>query len=183
METLVLLLGGNKGNTSELFSQAEKLLVENFGEIINQSSLYESQPWGFEAQQWFLNKIVCFQYKGQPPFEILRDCLGIETLLGRERNIDSAGYESRNIDIDILFIGNEVINEKELQIPHPRLHERRFTLNPLHEIMPEFIHPTIGLTTTELLNHCSDKGIVRIYKIRTSGSNSIPNSSLTDSLI
>ena len=160
MKTLVLLLGGNEDNSMELFSQAEKLLAVDFGDIINQSSLFESQPWGIETQNWFLNKIICFRVD-LLPHEIIDHCLYIETFLGRKRNTQSKGYESRNIDIDILFLGNDIIDEKDLIVPHPRLHLRKFTLCPLHEIMPDFIHPIIGLSMTQLLQQCTDDGLVR----------------------
>ncbi len=94
--------------------------------------------------------------------DLLNEVLQIEKSLGRTRR--GSGYASRNIDIDILYFNDEIMELPGLIIPHPRLHERRFTLEPLVEVAPEFIHPLLGKTNSELLAQVSDSTEVRIFK-------------------
>ena len=89
--------------------------------------------------------------------QLLKTILGIETKMGRNRNIK---WEPRIIDIDILFYDEEIIDEEDLKIPHPLLHERRFTLVPLNEIASTYIHPKLKKTISQLLENCIDTGIV-----------------------
>ena len=154
MNDVFLLLGGNLGHTRSYFSEAEYKIGLGVGEIVGESSLYESPAWGFEHENTFLNKVICVnsQFK---PVEVLRKCISIEQELGRERNL-SIGYSARKIDIDMLFYNNEIIKTKELTVPHPRLHQRRFTLLPLVEIAENLIHPIFKKTVLELLSSCSD---------------------------
>ena len=93
------------------------------------------------------------------PQQILQECLQIEADLGRERK--EQGYAARKIDIDVLFVGNEVIESNALVLPHPRLHLRRFTLLPLLELVPDFIHPIFKKTISVLLKECEDHSQVR----------------------
>jgi 2-amino-4-hydroxy-6-hydroxymethyldihydropteridine diphosphokinase len=155
MHTLVLLLGGNRGNTENIFQEASRLLSEQIGNIISSSSIYRSESWGFTDTQDFLNQIIILQTQ-KNAIDCLHICLSIENYLGRVRTAQKSGYSSRNIDIDILFYDSAIIQEKDLQIPHPHIQDRRFTLEPLCEIIPNFIHPVIQKDCTTLLKMCKD---------------------------
>jgi len=159
MNTVVLLLGGNLGDTKLYFQQAIEFISERIGSTHVKSGLYESKAWGFDSEDLFLNQVITCK-TNLNPISVLEKCLDIEKYLGRKRH-KSLGYESRLIDIDILFYNNEEIHSERLDIPHPRLHERNFTLCPLCEIMPEFIHPVLQKRIDILLKECLDKLEVR----------------------
>ncbi|MFW5851237.1 MAG: 2-amino-4-hydroxy-6-hydroxymethyldihydropteridine diphosphokinase [Bacteroidota bacterium] len=162
MHTLVLLLGGNRGNTKKIFQEATKLLSEQLGTITSSSSIYRSESWGFTDEQDFLNQIIILE-TDENPETCLDICLSIENYLGRTRATQQSGYTSRNIDIDILFFDSAIIQEEKLQIPHPHIQNRRFTLEPLCEILPNFIHPVIQEKCSTLLEMCTDD--LRVEKI------------------
>ncbi|MDA3904548.1 MAG: 2-amino-4-hydroxy-6-hydroxymethyldihydropteridine diphosphokinase [Bacteroidales bacterium] len=153
MHKIVILLGSNRGDSKNLILKAKYLLESKLGTFLKASSLYESEAWGFKSDNAFLNQVLVFktQLKIQ---EILKIALDIENELGRIRSHN--GYASRTMDIDLLFYDNLTIEEVDLQIPHPRLHLRRFTLEPLGEIMPDFVHPKLHKTIRELLVSCKD---------------------------
>ncbi len=159
MVKALILLGGNEAETPRLMQAAAEQMARLAGKVVRQSSLYESTAWGFEAEHEFLNRVLEIA-TGLKPVDLLHLLLNIEKDLGRTRNGHS-GYASRGIDIDILFLDDLVIDTLELTVPHPRLHQRRFTLMPLNEQWPEWVHPTIGVTVNELLARCSDKGFVK----------------------
>ena len=153
MNTVYLLLGGNLGNVSETFIQARRHISERVGLIRKASSLYRSEPWGFEAKSLFLNQVLEVETT-MDPSELLIELLHIESVLGRRR--EKGVMESRSIDIDILFFNDQVILTTHLEVPHPRLHLRKFTLLPLAEIAPELVHPQMGKTILQLLELCED---------------------------
>lgn len=153
MNKVFLLLGGNQGNVFETFALARQEIIQRVGPVSLSSSLYQSEPWGFEADNLFLNQVLLVETMLEPA-ELLQTVLEIETSLGRTR---LAGVmESRSIDIDILFYNQQIIINTGLEIPHPRLHLRRFTLLPLAEIAPEMVHPLFGKTVSEILVSCND---------------------------
>lgn len=156
MHKITILLGSNQGNRKELIMKAIQLLEIKLGKCQKASSIYESETWGFEADTAFLNQVLMFDSPLKPE-EILQIGLDAEKELGRTRN--EGGYASRTMDIDLLFYDNQIIEEENLQIPHPRLHLRRFTLEPLVEIMPSFIHPRLKKDMRELLEVCTDNVI------------------------
>lgn len=156
MHKITILLGSNQGNRKELIMKAIQLLEIKLGKCQKVSSIYESETWGFEADTAFLNQVLMFDSPLKPE-EILQIGLDAEKELGRTRN--EGGYASRTMDIDLLFYDNQIIEEENLQIPHPRLHLRRFTLEPLVEIMPSFIHPRLKKDMRELLEVCTDNVI------------------------
>lgn len=156
MHKITILLGSNQGNRKELIMKAIQLLEIKLGKCQKVSSIYESEAWGFEADTAFLNQVLVFDSTLKPE-EILQIGLDAEKKLGRTRN--EGGYASRTMDIDLLFYDNQIIEEENLQIPHPRLHLRRFTLEPLVEIMPDFIHPKLKKDMRELLKVCTDNVI------------------------
>ena len=155
-----LLLGSNMGEKEQNLSEAVRLINEAFKGLINgaivHSSIYETEPWGFESDEKFLNQAVVFDTDIDPEL-IMRMCLVIEKQVGRVRygmNFDEEGkriYESRVIDIDMMLYGDRIIDTEYLKIPHPRLHEREFALRPLAEIAPDAIHPILKKTVKELL--------------------------------
>ena len=146
LQMVYLLLGSNLGNRKEILDKAIKLLNQKVGIIISQSKDYETAPWGVTDQPDFLNLVVSIQTRLKP-LQILEITQSIENQLGRIRK---EKWGARLIDIDILFYGNEIIDEPNLKIPHPLLQERDFALSPLEEIAPDFVHPVLGKTILEL---------------------------------
>ena len=159
MEKCFVLFGSNMGDKSELFAQAS-LLINRCGRIVAVSSAYESEPWGFKAEEWFLNRLVIVETELEPE-EMMRQLLEIENELGRVRHHETEGYTSRTVALDILYFGSRIVLTDNLTIPHPRLHQRRFALLPLCEMAPDFVHPAFNLTQTELLRRCFDFSEVR----------------------
>jgi 2-amino-4-hydroxy-6-hydroxymethyldihydropteridine diphosphokinase len=126
------------------------------------SPIYETEPIGCEpGAQKFLNAVLEFEYKGEPA-ALLERLLQIEQLLGRERNHPS--NVSRNIDIDLLYFGGIEIDNKKLQVPHPRLHLRKFVLQPLADIRPDLILPNQAKSVRELLAQVDNSGKVSRFK-------------------
>ncbi len=158
MSKLILLLGGDQGDVQQQFKQAELLIAEKIGRIDELSALYESEPWGFEAEDLFLNRVLIVETH-LSPLEVLEITQEIECLIGRKEKTGQDGYASRMIDIDILFYDQIVMNTERLTIPHPRLHLRNFTLLPLAELCPDFIHPVLKKSVLELKETTPDKAV------------------------
>ncbi len=156
-----LLLGSNIGNRKETLSKACKLIAQNIGVILSSSGVYESAAWGFKSNNHFLNQVLLIETEYSPQ-HLLSEILNIENILGRVGR--SKHYESRVIDIDILLYDNKIVEDINLKIPHPRLHQRNFALVPLVEIAGEFIHPVFNKTIKEILEECNDNLWVKIQK-------------------
>lgn len=154
-----LLLGGNLGDVRKSFVEAERILGDSL-RIIRKSSLYESEPWGMESTSLFLNQVWIIETQLEAE-DLLDRLLATELELGRKRPSGSQTYQDRLIDIDILFMGNSVIRNEKLELPHPRLHLRAFTLQALAEVDAEFRHPTLGQSIGELLEKCEDNAKAR----------------------
>lgn len=146
-------LGSNVGDRLNLIVQAKELIKQMDCNITQQSSIYETPPWGFEAEQHFLNQIIQVTTSMEPS-ALINELLAIEKKLGRIRV--SEDYASRTMDLDILFFNNDILNENNLTIPHPRLHLRNFVLVPMNEIAPNYKHPVLNLTINKLLLQCTD---------------------------
>jgi len=155
MSRAIILLGGNLGDVRETFRQAKALLSAKGHSISAASSLYSTPPWGFESEHPFLNQALIVNTDAKPA-RFLAEVLETERQLGRERSAGAEGYSSRPVDIDILFWNDEVIREKDLEIPHPRMHLRKFALVPLVELLPDMVHPVFKITVSELLRSCPD---------------------------
>ena len=158
MNEVVVLLGSNLGDGYALFQQATDLLEKEVGKRIMHSSIYKSPPWGFEHDNDFLNQVLVLETNYDPE-KVLIICLSIEEKMGRVRS-SKKEYEPRTIDIDLLFMEDKILAAKDLSLPHPRLHLRKFVLLPLVELMPDFIHPTLHKSVQELLTLCKDKSEV-----------------------
>lgn len=154
---IVILLGSNIGDRKLALKEAKTMIDNRIGKLLVSSSLFESEPWGFKHKNYFLNQVIVIDTSLPPP-DLLQELLIIEKMLGRKR--EKSGYSARIIDLDILFYNNLIISEDFMRIPHPRLHERRFTLLPLNEILPDYIHPLLGKPISSLLNECEDTSIV-----------------------
>jgi deoxyguanosine kinase len=162
MNKAYLLTGSNIGNRLDHIRNASELLNNFAGKITDFSQIYETEPWGFEDTVYFLNQVVLIQTE-LDPLELM-ECLEIiEKKMGRKRKPGT--ITSRTIDIDILFFNSEIINEKNLIIPHPKIHLRQFTLTPLLDIAPDFIHPLLKKDIRTLASECSDKCEVKPCKI------------------
>jgi len=157
MNDVYLLLGSNLGDRNLFLQQAIQYIEKNISPVIKMSSVYETQSWGKTDAPDYLNQVIMLQ-TDIPAQTILQKILEIEIILGRRRE---EKWGSRTIDIDILFYGESVINEPGLQVPHPELHKRRFTLEPLNEIASEFIHPGLKKTIFQLINELTDDLIVK----------------------
>ena len=160
-----MLFGSNMGDKNQIFAQACLFINNRCGRIVKVSSAFESEPWGFEAEEWFLNRVIVLETETGPE-TLLQELLEIERELGRVRHPEIQGYYSRTADLDVLYYGNRIINTVTLTVPHPRLHLRRFALLPLSEVAPDFVHPVLQMTQMELLQQCPDDSIVREIPIR-----------------
>ncbi len=153
MNLVYLCLGGNLGDTKNIFCKAINLIENKIGRCVAQSHLYKTEPWGFKTDKFFLNQVISIETPFEP-LKALELCLQIEAELGRTRS--GYGYEPRIIDIDILFVDNQIINLSDLKVPHPLIQERNFVLQPMSEIAPDFVHPVLRKTIAQLCAECGD---------------------------
>ncbi len=158
MNKAYLSLGSNRGDRTANLEKAIKLLSEWVGDIIRISSQFETPPWKMTDATNFMNQVLLLETKKDAE-ELIDIIIQIELIMGRVRS--AKGYEPRTIDIDILFFNEQIINNNRLTIPHPLIQERRFVLEPLNEIAPEFIHPLFKKTSRQLLLECEDKSTIR----------------------
>ena len=155
-KTIYLLTGSNIGNSQAYLQIAIEKITVALGSITKQSSIYITEPWGNTNQQDFLNQVLEVE-TALTAHEVLTIILAIETEMGRNR---LHKWEPRMIDIDLLFYADEIIESDELVVPHPLLHQRRFTLLPLAEIAANVVHPIFNKTVSELLIDCTDTSLV-----------------------
>ncbi|MDZ7743855.1 MAG: 2-amino-4-hydroxy-6-hydroxymethyldihydropteridine diphosphokinase [Bacteroidota bacterium] len=154
MNKAVISIGTNLGNREEHLKTALNRMQKHIGELCLKSSVYETEAWGFESEHAFLNMVIMIETE-LGPHELMKDLLMIEQEMGRQRQKKDS-YSSRPIDLDILFYEALVLNDKELVIPHPRLHERNFVLVPAAEILPDHAHPVLNKSIRRLLLQSSD---------------------------
>jgi 2-amino-4-hydroxy-6-hydroxymethyldihydropteridine diphosphokinase len=151
MSIAYISAGSNLGDRKANLNFGAQSLAKG-GIVRKISSCFETEPVGYSGQPWFLNQVFELETL-LPPHDLLLLCQGIELSRGRERPFPNA---PRTLDLDILLFDNRIIEEKDLTIPHPRLMERKFVLEPFVEIAPEVHHPISGKTIQELLSVCPD---------------------------
>ena len=147
LKTVYLALGSNLGDREANLRLAIRALARTSIEIVRASSIYETAPMLFEDQPWFLNQVVEAK-TSLFPRQLLHCAQEVERQLGRKRTIANG---PRIIDIDILLYGRTVMTSDELTLPHPRMAERRFVLEPLAELAPRLKHPVLKRSMSELL--------------------------------
>jgi len=156
--TAYLSLGSNLENRAYFLQKAVFMIGKSIGTVTQLSAVYESPSWGFTSNE-FLN--VCIEIETTLlPEELLTSLLAIESQLGRQRAA-SGEYADRTIDIDILYYNSLILQTDALQLPHPKLHTRRFVLKPLADIAPQFYHPIIKKDTRNLLQECKDASVLK----------------------
>jgi 2-amino-4-hydroxy-6-hydroxymethyldihydropteridine diphosphokinase len=158
MSKVFLGIGGNIGNKQANFNKVYNLIERKLGQISAKSSVYESPPWGFHAENNFWNQILIIK-TGLTPEELLSKIYEIESSFGRKRK--SKHYASREMDIDILYYDDIFMETETLVIPHPHMHQRLFVLVPLVEIAPDFKHPILRFTSLQMLENCKDKSVIK----------------------
>lgn len=165
MAIVYLSLGSNKEDRIGYIQQASLQLGAIEGnEIIRTSAFYETEPWNMKSDTWFVNAVVELK-TSLTPQQLLEECQRIERQLGRKPT-QSGIYEDRTIDIDILFYKKEIISDDNLTIPHKFLHLRAFTLVPLLELIPDFEHPVLHKTISELHEDLETPEMVFLYGTR-----------------
>lgn len=153
MAKIYFSTGSNQGNRLLLLAEAATLINRQVGRVMQYSQVFETEPWGFDADTSFFNQVLVVD-TNLGPHEVLEQILLIEQALGRKRI--GNGYSSRTMDIDILFYDDLQLADERLVIPHPELHKRKFVLFPLAEVAPGLIHPVTGTSVAELLNGLQD---------------------------
>jgi len=162
MTRCYILFGSNQGDKEALLEQACERIEARCGLLAERSSAYLSEPWGFEAEEWFLNELLVVETELDPD-SLMERLMDIENELGRVRHPEAEGYTSRTVDLDILYYGDRIVRTAKVVAPHPRLHLRRFVLVPLCELIPDFLHPEFHLSQQQLLERCPDTSTVKQY--------------------
>ena len=157
MYTVYLGLGTNLGDKRNNLNLALEKIKNEIGEISNQSSIYETEAWGVKDQDNYFNIVIELKTK-HLPLALIKKILEIEINLGRIRE---KKWDSRIIDIDILFFENYIISTDHLHIPHPFLEKRNFVLQPLNEIVPDFIHPKMRKNISRLSLESKDENWIK----------------------
>ena len=153
MNKTYLLLGSNMGNSKAQLSKAIGNIEKQIGNVTRKSSLYATAAWGNTKQPDFLNQVIIVETE-LSAIQTMETILAIEKKMGRLRTVKNA---PRIIDIDILFFNKEIIDQKQLIVPHPQIQNRRFVLVPLNQLSPNLIHPLLSKSVHQLLIHCPDK--------------------------
>jgi len=158
-------LGSNQGDRINYIQQAIQAIEQEIGEVRKSSSYYETEPWGFDTNESFINQVVEVS-TDLSANKVLNHLLLIEKYLGRDRMPNGQAYSNRIIDIDILFYENHQISSPNLQVPHPHMHKRNFVLQPLNEIAPNLIHPDLQIPIHGLLKNCCDNSKVKKLSVK-----------------
>jgi 2-amino-4-hydroxy-6-hydroxymethyldihydropteridine diphosphokinase len=161
IEKVILGFGSNAGSRFQNIKKAVRLVyLSPEIDILKLSPVYETEPWGFKNQNYFLNCVVVCLSRLQP-LELLVKLKKIELIVGRIRRDK---WREREIDIDILFYGDRIIFKRGLIVPHPRLQRRNFVLRPLVDLIPGYIHPVLLSPVRYLYRHSPDDSKVSLYK-------------------
>ena len=159
-----LSLGSDLGDKEKNIAEAVLYIKSYIGKVLNISNLYISEAWGFESKHLFLNNVIKVE-TNLSPMQLLNEIQQIQNKMGSEHNSLMSGYESRIIDIDVIYYNNFIYNQKLLTIPHKQMQYRKFVLLPLLELSDNIKHPLFCVETFELLNKCKDKTKVTLYEI------------------
>ncbi len=162
MNGIYLLLGSNLGDRLNNLRVAVRLLQDGSEKMLNESSIYETEPWGTSKQGWFLNVGIQLEVKSKCD-DLLQLCLKTEQRMGRIRK---EKWRERLIDIDILYFDDHVVKTENLTLPHPEIANRKFALIALNELCPQETHPQLGQTQSELLARCSDNLNCRLTEFK-----------------
>jgi 2-amino-4-hydroxy-6-hydroxymethyldihydropteridine diphosphokinase len=153
-------IGANMGRPAEMCQTTLGILAESPGiRLLRTSSLYRTEPVGPRQQEWFINAVAEIR-TSLPPRMLLETIKDVERRLGRT---EAVKWGPRVIDLDILLYGQEVIQERDLVVPHPELHRRRFVLVPLCELASYAVHPAFGVSLRGLLDRLTDPARVELY--------------------
>ena len=142
-------LGSNLGDKKQNLEKTIQLIAERAGSVSAISSVYETQPWGYESSNIFFNMVIQINTK-QSPTQLLTITKEIEKEMGRTEKTSELDYQDRIIDIDLIMYGNLILETPELVLPHPLFHKRQFVMEPLLEIAPDLVHPVLEKTIKEL---------------------------------
>jgi len=162
LTTAFLSLGSNLGDREKYLREALSLMEGEDLVVLRVSSVYETEPMELTGQPWFLN-IVAEVETTLDPGEMLRRCQDVEAHLGRQRTIPKG---PRTVDVDILLYGDEVIDSPDIFIPHPAMQERRFVLEPLAELAPDFTIPNSGAKIGALLEGLQEQTVRKMRRFR-----------------
>ncbi|WP_107039691.1 2-amino-4-hydroxy-6-hydroxymethyldihydropteridine diphosphokinase [Brumimicrobium mesophilum] len=160
---VVLSIGSNIGDRKNNLREAILELERVFDCNVKSSSIYQTEPWGFDSNNLFLNCCVSFS-TNLAPHRVLELTQLIELKLGRVKKSKNNFYESRVIDLDILYYNDLILDTERLKIPHPLIYDRLFVVKPLAELLPVFIDPLKGVTTKHLLMICNVENKVVLYE-------------------
>lgn len=162
MAIAYLCLGSNTREKFKLIEQAVSLinLADNI-KLIRSTALYETEPWGLKNQNWFLNMAMEIKTSLSPQ-DLLMKCQNIEKMLGRNRQKE-VRWGERTIDIDIIFYDKETMESQVLTVPHKYMHKRAFVLVPLLELIPDFVHPVLNKSVSELYDDLEEVEDVYLY--------------------
>lgn len=160
MPLLALGLGSNVGDRRHQIQVAVSELTNAFDTQFRQSSLYETEPWGVKDQPAFVNQVILGDVD-LPIEKVFDTVLKTEVKLGKSK---AGHWKARNIDIDCLFMEETVVDSKEWKLPHPELHNRNFVLIPLFELIPDWVHPVLGITVEEMYWNCEDTSEVSLIE-------------------
>lgn len=153
MAKVFFSLGSSLGAKQNLIESALKSIENQIGEILKISEVYETEPWGFQDENYFYNIAITVETEMQP-LDLLDEIHKIENEHNRVRS--GKRYIARTLDIDIIFYDDNVFYTENLQIPHKHAHKRKFVLQPIFDIDPDFIHPLLKESISKLLNRCED---------------------------
>ena len=157
-----LLTGSNLGERHVNLELAQQRIAAEAGAVLTASAVYETEPWGVHDQPWFLNQVLRISTAHQPQ-QLLAILKKVEKDISGEKQ---RHWGERLLDIDILFYGNEIIEEDNLNVPHPQIINRNFTLIPLAEVAPEIVHPLLHKKIKDILKETKDTLKVKKWRYR-----------------
>jgi len=162
-KNIYISIGSNKGDKFKNLQGAVDAIHQRIGHVLRISKIYKTPAMGFEGEEFFN---ACLVVEASLKLKaVMQLLLNIEKNLGRKRTIKK-GYESRTIDLDIIFCDDEIIKTELLTIPHPKMHQRKFVLKPLADIAPQIVHPKKKRDVIELLERCKDQSEIEPLNIR-----------------